>query len=179
MKRSILSLLFVMLIAFALVGCKDKTTTTKTNGNTSSTVVSTTTKPGTQVTSVPQNAVFEYFEWSADYSSCNAVFESNGSTIKLEVVVTTNTTENPSCNKEGTLVVTVTYGEHTETKTVSIPKLAHQPGEPVKENIVTKDNGDIEYDLVVYCLICHGEISRVHKIEKAGSENIDTPWIEG
>ncbi len=179
MKRSILSLLFVMLIAFALVGCKDKTTTTKTNGNTSSTIVFTTTKPGTQVTSVPQNAVFEYFEWSADYSSCNAVFTANNETLKFNVEIDAKITDDPTCAKNGTLVVTVTYGEHTETKTVSIPKLTHQPGEPVKENVVTKENGDVEYDLVTYCTACGEELSRVHKIEKAGSENIDTPWIEG
>ena len=184
MKKNILSLLLVMVLSVVLFGCEKKTTkintvkptqsvTNSSNQTTNSSI------NGTEVSSVPSDAVFESFEWSSDFSSCNAVFTSNGATLKLNVEVNAEITENPSCSKEGTLVVTVTYGEHTEEKTVTLNKLAHQPGEAIRENVVTKDNGDTEYDLVIYCAICHEEISRTHKVEKAGSENIDTPWIEG
>lgn len=182
MKRNILSLLFVMLIAFVLVGCEKKTTKTTakpTQSVTNSRITTISTKPGTEVSSIPSDAVFEYFEWSNDYSSCNAVFKVSDNTLKLNVEVDAEITDSPSCTKEGTLVVTVVYGEHTETKTVKLNKLDHQPAEAVRENIVTKENGDVEYDLVVYCLVCNEELSRTHKVEKAGSENIDTPWIEG
>ena len=184
MKKNILSLLLVMVLSVVLFGCEKKTTklntvkptqsvTNSSNQTTNSSI------NGTEVSSVPSDAVFECFEWSSDYSSCNAVFTRNNETLKMSIEVTAEIIKNPSCKEEGTLKVTVVYGEHTEEKTVTINKTVHQPGAPVRENVVTKDNGDVEYDLVVYCLVCNEELSRTHKVEKAGSENIDTPWIEG
>ncbi len=185
MKRSILSLLLVMVLSLLLVGCETSTkkqvtiSPTETVTNTGGSTTSSTTKSATQVSSVSSEAVFEGFEWSSDFSSCNAVFTENNETVKMSVEVTTEVTKSPSCSQEGEKVLTVVYGEHTEEKTVAINKIAHQPGSPVRENVVTKDNGDVEYDLVVYCSICGEELSRTHKVEKVGSENIDTPWIEG
>lgn len=185
MKRNILSLLLVMVLSLLLVGCETSTkkqvtiSPTETVTNTGGSTTSSTTKSATQVSSVSSDAVFEGFEWSSDFLSCNAVFTENNETVKMSVEVITVITKNPSCFEEGSLKVTVVYGEHTEEKTVTINKTAHQPGSPVRENVVTKDNGDVEYDLVVYCLVCNEELSRTHKVEKAGSENIDTPWIEG
>ena len=61
----------------------------------------------------------------------------------------------------GKQTLTVTFGGKTTSFEVTVD---HVPGEPVQENVVaaTTEAGG-SYDEVVYCTVCHAELSRVHR----------------
>ena len=55
---------------------------------------------------------------------------------------------------------------HTELSRVhtTVPKLGHNPGQPVKENeVLATTETEGSYDEVTYCTRCGAELSRVHK----------------
>ncbi|MDO4806222.1 MAG: RICIN domain-containing protein [Coriobacteriales bacterium] len=77
-------------------------------------------------------------------------------------------TTNPTCTTTG--VHTFTCSRCNATRTESIQKIGHTPGAPVSENISEADSclHGGSFDEVVYCTMCHTELSRTHKEQPAG-----------
>ncbi len=109
--------------------------------------------------------------------------EEKDDTQTVEAVVTSKTTA-ATCAAAGEMAYTATATfegtEYTEVKTVEIEKLAHTPGEAVRENEVAatcETAGSV--DLVVYCSACHAELSRDNHIIPALGHtwgNVEYTW---
>jgi len=75
-------------------------------------------------------------------------------------------TKAPTCTEPGEETRECSVCHEKETRTVEA--LGHTPGEPVKENEVAATCAkEGSYDEVVYCLVCHEELSRTHKTVEA------------
>ena len=73
-----------------------------------------------------------------------------------------------TCTETGETVYTASVEVNGKTYTDSrreiLPMLEHTPGEAVRENEVPATvTAEGSYDEVVYCAVCHAELSRVHK----------------
>ena len=81
----------------------------------------------------------------------------------------------PTCTAEGYTQLVCSLCNHQE-KTNVVAATGHKPGAAVKEN-ETADG----YDEVVYCTVCHAELSREHKVilESAIAENAASALIYG
>ena len=80
----------------------------------------------------------------------------------------------PTCTAEGYTTLTCSLCNHQE-KTNVVAATGHKPGAAVKEN-ETADG----YDEVVYCTVCHAELSREHKTTvTAIAENAASALIYG
>ena len=108
------------------------------------------------------------WRWADDFSAANAIFndKNGGDALILEAQITYVRTE-PTCVAEGKIVytasVTLVETTYTDVKTAVLAALGHTPGEPVRENETPPtctDKGG--YDTVVYCTVCHAELSREH-----------------
>ena len=78
-----------------------------------------------------------------------------------------------TCTTEGYTTLTCSLCNHQE-KTNVVAATGHKPGAAVKEN-ETADG----YDEVVYCTVCHAELSREHKTTTAIAENAASALIYG
>ena len=114
------------------------------------------------------NYQFSSFEWSEDGKTALAVYictNDNEHVVKYNATVTSTVKTQPTCLDKGTTTYTATYDNHTESiDKVDINALGHTQGQVVIENNVdptctTKGS----YDEVIYCTLCHEEISRTHK----------------
>ncbi len=120
--------------------------------------------------------------WAEDNSTAKALFTcKNDPTHKeeAEATVTPETTA-ATCEEDGKTVymATATFEgkTYTDTKEVAIPALGHTPGEAVKENNVDPTCTEAgHYDEVIYCTVCHEELSRnTVTVEALGHD-----WDEG
>ena len=79
---------------------------------------------------------FVDFTWTGDDTNgytaavANYVCEHDSTHTKTETATVTSTTTPATCEAAGSTVYTATEGEHTDTKTVTIPALGHAWGEP-------------------------------------------------
>ncbi|MCR5151310.1 MAG: hypothetical protein K6B52_08825, partial [Clostridiales bacterium] len=85
-------------------------------------------------------------------------------------------TTEPTCKQEGVKTYTCKI-DSSHTKTETIPPKEHTPSEPVRENVVLPTNEtEGGFDEVVYCSVCHEEISREHKITPKTGDN-ELPFL--
>ncbi len=127
------------------------------------------------------------YVWSEDNSTVTATrICRNGDHPETETATATSeVTKEATCEEPGKLTYTATFTNpafETRTKTVDIPATGHTPGEPVKENEVAPGcETEGSYDEVVYCTVCHKELSRETKtIPATGHEwvGIAYEWAE-
>ena len=74
----------------------------------------------------------------------------------------------PTCTESG--VRAFTCSKCGDTITEDIEPTGHKPGRPVSENASASNNCEVggTYDEVVYCDVCHEELSRERKSQSAG-----------
>ena len=110
------------------------------------------------------------------------VCKNDAAHVETETVNTTAAVTKPAtCEATGERTYTATFESAafaTQTRTETIEKLAHTPGEAVRENetaaTCTAEGG---YDEVVYCTVCHEELSREEKaIPATGHDYELTGW---
>ena len=124
------------------------------------------------------------YEWAADNSTVTAkrVCANDPSHVETETVDVAIQVTDATCETAGSKTYTATFANEafeTQTKTEEIPAAGHKPGEPVEENRVEAtcltDGG---YDTVVYCTVCHKELSREHTVLPATGHAWDEPTYE-
>ena len=108
------------------------------------------------------------YVWSDDNTSVTGTakpYNTSAETITETVEATYSVTKEPACISTG--IGTWTSGTFksaqfaVQTKTVELPATGHTPGEEVTENEIAAScelNGS--YDVVIYCTVCHRELSR-------------------
>ncbi|MBQ6559716.1 MAG: BspA family leucine-rich repeat surface protein, partial [Erysipelotrichaceae bacterium] len=109
------------------------------------------------------------YVWTDDNSSVTATVV-NVEDNTLVVTETVNTvyevTIAPKCEEKGSGTYTATFTKdpfETQIKEVEIPATGHASSDPVEENRTEPDCEHAGgYDLVVYCSVCHKELSRQH-----------------
>ena len=80
-----------------------------------------------------------------------------------------------TCTAEGLRTYTCIY-DSGHTRTEVIPKLAHSPGQAVRENVrAATCTGQGSYDEAVYCTVCRALISRKTVTLAPAGHN----WING
>jgi len=132
----------------------------------------------------------EYYDakytWAADYTSCTASRQ-NKKTNKIteETVNCIVETTASSCTVAGKIVYTAVFTNSlftTQTMQDNLPLKEHTPGDAEIENKVPASCTEPgSYDEVVYCEVCHAELSRDTKtIEKTPHkyEFVDFVWSE-
>ena len=81
--------------------------------------------------------------------------------IVEEEVMTVDMISGFDNTKVGMQTLTVTFEDQTTTFDISV---SHSPGEPVRENVIAPTcTEEGHYDEVVYCTVCHEELSRAEK----------------
>jgi hypothetical protein len=124
------------------------------------------------------------YEWAADNSTVTAkrVCANDPSHVETETVDVAVQVTDATCETAGSKTYTATFANEafeTQTKTEEIPAAGHKPGEPVEENRVEAtcltDGG---YDTVVYCTVCHKELSREHTVLPATGHAWGEPTYE-
>ena len=88
-------------------------------------------------------------------------------TETVKAVISSERVE-PSCEEAGSVTYTASVSfngkSYTDVKTETLEALGHTPGEAVRENEVAATcETDGSYDEVVYCTVCHKELSRETK----------------
>ena len=125
------------------------------------------------------------YTWAEDNSSvtARAVCGNNPEHVLTKTVSTTSdVTKDPTCEETGTRLYTASFTDApfvTQTREVTIPATGHSPADPVKENenaATCTENGS--YDLVVYCSVCHKELSRKTIIVPALGHSYGQPEYE-
>ena len=108
-----------------------------------------------------------FWHWASDTAkaifSCDRCGEARIISASVAIL-----TDNATCTEAGEKIctATVTFDGRTWTDELrtAIPALGHTPGAPVQEHVIpatTETEGS--YDEVVYCSVCHTELSRTHK----------------
>ena len=124
------------------------------------------------------------YEWAADNSTVTAkrVCANDPSHVETETVDVAIQVTDATCETAGSKTYTATFVNEafeTQTKTEEIPAAGHKPGEPVEENRVEAtcltDGG---YDTVVYCTVCHKQLSREHTVLPATGHAWGEPTYE-
>ncbi len=107
------------------------------------------------------------YEWAADYSTCTAtrVCANDESHVETETVNAEITVTSATCAVAGEKTYTATFTNGAfaqQTKTETIPATGnHTAGEAVQENVHNATCTEAgSYESVVYCSVCHEELSR-------------------
>ena len=104
---------------------------------------------------------FVEIEWDGFAAKAKFVCERDESVKYYPAQVSSEVTQDPTCERDGEKVYTAVYEEHSSTKTETLSSLGHTEAAAVRENETeaTCQHGG-SYDLVVYCSVCGVQLSR-------------------